>query len=110
MAAGGAIQELYPGLSGEAGDVFEQVWLIMLFAVIGAAVGCLVYLAAEDASLEDTMIGDYAVARKARDVASGVVDTTAGVTAGAAGVVGDVADRAGGVAGAVKDKLTGDDD
>ena len=92
------------------GDSLDQVWLIMLFGVVGAAVGVMAFLAIDDAALEDTMLGKYAIARKARDAASSVVDTTAGVTAGAAGVVGDVADRAGDVAGAVKDKITGDDD
>lgn len=85
------------------GDSFEQVWLIMLFAVIGAAVGVMAFLAIDDASLEDTMLGQSAIARKARDVATSAVDTTAGVAA-------DVADKAGDAAGAVKDRITGDND
>ena len=92
------------------GDGFEQVWLIMLFSIIGAAVGVMAFLAIDDAALEDTMLGDYAIARKARDVASSAVDTTAGVASTVAGAVGDVADKAGDAAEAVKDRVTGDDD
>lgn len=92
------------------GDSFDQVWLIMLFGVVGAAVGVMIFLAIDDAALEDTMLSKIPMAGKARDAASSVIDTTAGVAAGAAGVVGDVADKAGDVAGAVKDKITGDDD
>ena len=96
------------------GDAFEQVWLVMLFAVVGAALGVMMYLAAEDVSLEDTMLGESALARKARDIGTTTVHGAADVTAGAAGAVGDVADKVtdtvSDAADAVKDKLTGDDD
>jgi aquaporin Z len=85
------------------GDAFEQVWLIMLFAFIGAVVGVLGFLAIEEASLEDTMLGDYALARKARDMASSTVNTAAGAASAAADGVGDAAES-------VKDKVTGEDD
>ena len=90
------------------GDSFDQVWLIMLFAVVGAAVGAMAFLAIDDAALEDTMLGESKLARKARDVASAGVDTAAGAAAGVAGAVGGVADKVGDAAGATKDKLTGD--
>ncbi len=91
------------------GDGFEQVWLIMAFQVVGAIAGVLVYLAIDDADLEDTVLGEYAVARKARDVASAGVGAAAGAASSVAGAVGDAADKAGDAADAVKDRITGDD-
>ncbi|MFQ5558137.1 MAG: aquaporin, partial [Acidimicrobiales bacterium] len=64
------------------GDVFEQVWLIMVFQVVGAVLGVLFFLAIEDAALEDTVLGESVLARKARDVASSGVDAAAGAAAG----------------------------
>ena len=96
------------------GDAFEQVWLIMLFAVVGAVVGVLAFLAIDEASLEDTMVGGSAMARKARDLSSSGVHTAAGATAGAARAVGDMADsvteKVGEVTDSVKDRMAGDDD
>jgi len=85
------------------GDAMTEVWLVMLFAVVGAVLGVLGFLAIDDASLEDTMLGDSALARKARDIADTAFNKTASTVAGAAGKVGDVA-------GSVKDKVKGDDD
>jgi aquaporin Z len=102
------------------GDAFKEVWLIMLFGVIGAVLGLMMFLAIDESAIEDTMLGDFSVVRKARDVADSAVDTAAGAAATAAGAVGTVAGKVGDVAeaavdkvedaaGAVKDKLTGDD-
>lgn len=96
------------------GDGFEQVWLIMLFQLVGAVLGVLLFLAIDDASLEDTMLGESALARRARDVASSGVDTAAGAVSSAAGAVGGaagaVADKVEDATDAVKDRITGDDD
>jgi aquaporin Z len=85
------------------GDAMTEVWLVMLFAVVGAVLGVLCFLAIDDSSLEDTMLGQSALARKARDMADTAFNKTASTVSGAAGKVGDVA-------GSVKDKVTGDDD
>ncbi len=38
------------------GDAIEQLWAFILFPVIGAAIGVLVWLAIDDSTLEDTML------------------------------------------------------
>lgn len=85
------------------GDAMTEVWLVMLFAVVGAVLGVLCFLAIDDSSLEDTVLGDSALARKARDMADTAFNKTASTVSDAAGKVGDAA-------GSVKDKVTGDDD
>lgn len=92
------------------GDAMSEVWLVMLFGVVGAMVGLMLFLAVDDSALEDTMLGEYSLVRKARDAADSAVDTAAGAAATAAGAVGTVADKVEDAAGAVKDKITGDDD
>jgi len=103
------------------GDAMSEVWLVMLFGLIGAMVGLMLFLAVDDNAIEDTMLGEYSLVRKARDAADSAVDTAAGAAATAAGAVGTVADKVGDVAeaavdkvedaaGAVKDKITGGDD
>jgi aquaporin Z len=44
------------------GDAIEQLWAFVVFPLVGAVVGVLVWLAIDDASLEDTMLSQSASA------------------------------------------------
>lgn len=71
------------------GDAVSQLWAFIVFPLIGAIVGVLLWLAVDDASLEDTMLSDTGLV-DVRDRASGA----AGAVAGAAGKAADaVTDR-----------------
>ncbi|MEM9562760.1 MAG: aquaporin [Actinomycetota bacterium] len=69
------------------GDAMTQLWAFIVFPLIGAVVGVLLWLAADDASLEDTMLGQSDALVDVRDRA-----------ADAAGAVGGAAERATGAA------------
>ncbi|MEM9037312.1 MAG: aquaporin [Actinomycetota bacterium] len=66
------------------GDAIEQLWAFILFPLLGAVLGVLIWLAIEDESLEDTMLGDsplvdvrdkaQAATEQLSDAASGVTD------------------------------------
>jgi aquaporin Z len=56
------------------GDALGQLWAFIVFPVIGAVVGVLAWLAVDESRLEDTMLGDNAQLKGARDSISGVVD------------------------------------
>ena len=67
------------------GDAIEQLWAFIVFPLIGAVVGVLVWLAVDDSSLEDTMLGDSALVG-ARDSALGMIDLRSGDADGGGGL------------------------
>lgn len=67
------------------GDAVSQLWAFIVFPLIGAAVGVLAWLAVDDASLEDTMLGGSDALLDVRDKATGA----AGAVGGAAGKAAD---------------------
>ena len=73
------------------GDAWVQFWAFVVFPLVGAAIGVLVWLLVDDASLEDSML-DNAAMRSVRDRAAQVT-----------GRVGSATERAG---AALDDKLS----
>jgi aquaporin Z len=59
-------------------DALKQLWAFVVFPLIGAVVGVLVWLAVDDGKLEDTMLANKAMTT-ARDAASDVVHRAADV-------------------------------
>jgi aquaporin Z len=55
------------------GDAMEQLWAFIVFPLLGAFVGALVWVAVDDARLEDTMLGDTPLV-EARDAAMGLAE------------------------------------
>jgi len=55
-------------------DALEQLWVFIVFPLIGAALGVFLWLMVDDTRLEDTML-DAAPLRAARDVADRAIDT-----------------------------------
>ena len=55
------------------GDALEQLWAFIVFPIAGALVGVLVWLAVDDASLEDSMLDSTALVG-ARDAMAGLTD------------------------------------
>ena len=55
----------------------KQLWVFIVFPIIGAVVGVLAWLAVDDGKLEDTMLGDSKVMTRARDIASDAVHKAA---------------------------------
>jgi aquaporin Z len=53
-------------------DALEQLWAFILFPLVGAVVGVLVWLLVHDVGLERTML-DHSATRRARDAASGAM-------------------------------------
>lgn len=53
-------------------DHIAQLWVFIVFPVVGAVVGVLVWLLVQDERLEDTMLGNQAAVVAARDRAAGV--------------------------------------
>jgi hypothetical protein len=51
-------------------DAWEQFWAFIVFPLVGAVVGVLVWLAVDDSRLEDTMLATPATVR-ARDTMAG---------------------------------------
>ncbi len=62
------------------GEALEQLWAFVVFPIVGAVFGVLVWLAIDDATLEDTVLGDTALtgARDALSEVSGRVDAAMG--------------------------------
>ncbi len=62
------------------GEALEQLWAFVVFPIIGAVFGVLVWLAIDDATLEDTVLGDTALTgpRDALSELSGRVDAAMG--------------------------------
>ncbi len=54
-------------------EAFKQLWVFIVFPLIGAVLGVLVWLAVDDGKLEDTMLGGSKAMTAARDAASNVV-------------------------------------
>jgi aquaporin Z len=65
------------------GDAWEQIWAFIVFPILGAFLGVLVWLAVDESRLEDTML-DVDGLRSARDAITDVGDR-----------ISDVAERAG---------------
>jgi aquaporin Z len=55
------------------GDALEQLWAFFVFPIVGAIVGVVVWLAVDDADLEDSMLGGTPLVQ-ARDALGGVTD------------------------------------
>ena len=58
----------------QRGDALEQVWAFILFPLVGGLVGVLVWLAVDDARLEDTLLKSDALV-SARDQLTKVADS-----------------------------------
>jgi aquaporin Z len=58
-------------------DALKQLWAFVVFPLIGAVLGVLVWLAVDDGKLEDTMLGGSRAMTAARDAASGAVHRAA---------------------------------
>jgi aquaporin Z len=74
------IRSLATALYAESGfEALQQVWAFILFPLIGAVVGVIVWLVLDDARLEDTVLAEVPGMEAARDaldkVADEVVDT-----------------------------------
>jgi aquaporin Z len=61
----------------QRGDALEQVWAFVLFPLVGGVVGVLVWLAVDDARLEDTLLKSDALV-SARDQLTKVADSVEG--------------------------------
>ncbi len=66
------------------GDALTQLWAFIVFPLIGAVVGVLLWLAVDDAGLEDTMLGKSDVLLDVRDKATGATEAVAGAAGAAA--------------------------
>ena len=55
-------------------DHLGQIWVFIIFPLLGAGLGVLVWLLVSDERLEDTMFGGQAAVRSARDKAAGVAN------------------------------------
>src|SRR4029450_3354218 len=55
-------------------DAFEQLWVFIIFPLIGAVVGIFLWLMLDESRLEGTMLDSEAL-RKVRDVADDAVDS-----------------------------------
>jgi aquaporin Z len=60
-------------------DALRQLWVFLVFPVVGAVVGLLAWLAVDDSKLEDTVLGRSEVLVEARDRATTVVHKAADV-------------------------------
>ncbi len=58
-------------------DALKQLWLFLVFPVVGSVVGLLAWLAVDDSRLEDTILGESELLRDARDKATEVVTKAA---------------------------------
>jgi aquaporin Z len=61
----------------QRGDALEQIWAFILFPLVGGVVGVLVWLAVDDARLEDTVL-DHDALVAARDQMTKVADSVEG--------------------------------
>jgi aquaporin Z len=61
----------------QRGDALEQVWAFIVFPLVGGVVGVLVWLAVDDARLEDTLLKSDALV-SARDQLTKVADSVEG--------------------------------
>ncbi|HUP72299.1 MAG TPA: aquaporin [Acidimicrobiales bacterium] len=61
----------------QRGDALEQIWAFILFPLVGGVVGVLVWLAVDDARLEDTLLDNDALVA-ARDQMTKVADSVEG--------------------------------
>lgn len=59
------------------GDAMTQLWAFIVFPLIGAVVGVLLWLAVDDASLEDTALGGSDTLLDVRDRATSATETVA---------------------------------
>jgi aquaporin Z len=62
----------------QRGDALEQIWAFILFPLVGGVVGVLVWLAVDDARLEDTVLKNEALI-SARDQMTKVADSVEGM-------------------------------
>jgi aquaporin Z len=62
----------------QRGDALQEVWAFILFPLVGGVVGVLVWLAVDDARLEDTLLESDALV-SARDEMTKVADSVEGV-------------------------------
>ena len=60
-------------------DALRQLWVFLLFPLVGAVVGLLAWLAVDDSRLEDTLLGGSDALREVRDKATEVVHKAADV-------------------------------
>lgn len=58
-------------------DALKQLWVFLVFPLVGAVVGVLAWLAVDDSRLEDTVLGESEVLRDVRDKATEVVTKAA---------------------------------
>ena len=58
-------------------DALKQLWVFLVFPLVGAVVGLLAWLAVDDSKLEDTLLGESETIREMRDRATSVVQKAA---------------------------------
>lgn len=58
-------------------DALRQLWVFVVFPLVGAVLGLLAWLAVDDSRLEDTLLGGSETLRDVRDAATGVVHRAA---------------------------------
>lgn len=58
-------------------DALGQLWLFLVFPLVGAVLGLLAWLAVDDSKLEDTLLGTSDALREVRDAATKVVHKAA---------------------------------
>ena len=71
------------------GDALSQLWAFIVFPLIGAVVGVLAWLAVDDASLEDTVLGGSDALVDVRDKATDAAEAVGDAAAEAADAVTD---------------------
>ena len=60
------------------GEAFSQLWAFIVFPLIGSVLGVLLWLAVDDASLEDTVLGESDMLVDVRDRATAAAESVAG--------------------------------
>lgn len=63
-------------------DALKQLWVFLLFPLVGAVLGLLAWLAVDDSRLDDTVLGENAALVEARDLAAGLVHKAADAAGG----------------------------
>lgn len=63
-------------------DALKQLWVFLVFPLVGAVVGLLAWLAVDDSKLEDTLLGENLALVEARNLASDAVHKAADAAGG----------------------------
>jgi len=71
------------------GDAVTQLWAFIVFPLLGAIVGVLAWLAVDDASMEDTVLGQSDALLDVRDKATGAAEAVGGAAGKATDAVTD---------------------